>query len=128
MSWYIWYSPLRILGSSYRKLAWLGFEPTTTEFRSDALTDWGIRPWVQLVLKARFVQPLQFHCLFCVRFYCLRQWAGFFELKVCLGNHMSVVKWADTYGIIIIHFIYPRLQVLVKNIIIQIDKEIHLYH
>ena len=23
----------------YRKLAWVGFEPTTTEFRSDALTD-----------------------------------------------------------------------------------------
>ena len=30
----------RILWSSYRKLAWVGFEPTTTEFRSDALTDW----------------------------------------------------------------------------------------
>ena len=38
----------RILWSSYRKLAWVGFEPTTTEFRSDALTDWAIRPWVQL--------------------------------------------------------------------------------
>ena len=28
--------------SSYTKLAWVGFEPTTTEFRSDALTDWAI--------------------------------------------------------------------------------------
>ena len=37
----------RILWSSYRKLAWVGFEPTTTEFRSDALADWAIRPWVQ---------------------------------------------------------------------------------
>ena len=30
----------RIFRSSYRKLAWVGFEPPTTEFRSDALTDW----------------------------------------------------------------------------------------
>ena len=29
---------------------------------------------------------------------------------------------------IIIHFIYHRLQLLVKNILIQIDKEIHSYH
>ena len=29
----------RIFRSSYRKLAWVGFEPTATEFRSDALTD-----------------------------------------------------------------------------------------
>ena len=27
-----------------------------------------------------------------------------------------------------IHFIYRRLQLLVKNILIQIDKEIHSYH
>ena len=33
-----------ILWSSYRKLTWVGFEPTTTEFCSDALTDWAIRP------------------------------------------------------------------------------------
>ena len=38
----------RILWSSYRKLAWVGFEPTTTKFRSDALTDGAIRSWVQL--------------------------------------------------------------------------------
>ena len=42
----------RILWSSYRKLAWVGFEPTTTEFRSDALTDWAIRPRVQLALSS----------------------------------------------------------------------------
>ena len=28
-----------IIGSSYRKLAQVAFEPTTTEFRSDVLTD-----------------------------------------------------------------------------------------
>ena len=33
----------RIIWSSYRKLAWVAFEPTTTEFRSDVLTDWAIR-------------------------------------------------------------------------------------
>ena len=32
----------KILWSSYRKLAWVGFEPTTTEFRSDTITDWAI--------------------------------------------------------------------------------------
>ena len=35
----------RVLWSSYRKLLWKGFEPTTTEPRSDALTNWAIRPW-----------------------------------------------------------------------------------
>ena len=65
----------RILWSSYRKLAWVGSEPTTTEFRSDALTNWAIKPWFQLALRVDFVQPLQFHCLFSVKFhfgYCLR--------------------------------------------------------
>ena len=51
----------RIIWSSYRKLVWVGFEPTTTEFCSEALTDWAIRPWVQLALRANFVQLLQFH-------------------------------------------------------------------
>ena len=32
----------------YRKLAWVGYEPTTTEFHSNILTDLAIRPWVQL--------------------------------------------------------------------------------
>ena len=31
-----------ILWSSYKTLAWVGLEPTTTEFHSDALTDWAI--------------------------------------------------------------------------------------
>ena len=44
----------KIFRSSYRKLAWVGFEPKTTEFRSDALTDWAIRPWVQLALRVNF--------------------------------------------------------------------------
>ena len=40
----------KVIWSSYRELAWVGFEPTSTEFHSDALTDWAIRPWSQLVL------------------------------------------------------------------------------
>ena len=35
--------PRKILWSSYRKLAWVGFEPTTTEFHSDPLIDWAFR-------------------------------------------------------------------------------------
>ena len=67
----------QILWSSCRKLAWVEFEPTTTKFRSHALTDWAIIwPRVQLRLRANFVQLLQFHRLFSVTFhfgYCLRQ-------------------------------------------------------
>ena len=51
----------RIFKSSYRKWTWFRFESTTTEFCSEALTDWAIRPWVQLALRANFVQLLQFH-------------------------------------------------------------------
>ena len=51
----------RFFSSSYRKLAWVGFEPKTNEFRSDALTDWVIRPCVQLAFRTNFVQLLQFH-------------------------------------------------------------------
>ena len=74
----------------------------TTEFHSDALTDWAIRPWVQLALRANFVQLLQFHCLFSVTFhfsYCLLQSPCLFSSKFCWGNHMSVAEWVETYGI-----------------------------
>ena len=40
----------RILWSSNRKLVWVEFEPTKSEFCWNALTDWAIRPWVQLPL------------------------------------------------------------------------------
>ena len=48
-----------ILWSSYRKLAWVGFEPTNTEFRSDALTaltDRVTRLWVQLALRKMYTE------------------------------------------------------------------------
>ena len=99
------------------KMAWVGFEPTINEFRSDAVTDWAIRPWVQLALRANFVQLLQFYCLFSVTFnfgYCLRQSPRFFLSNFFWGNHMSV---ADIYIYININdvcvcvsvFIYKRI-------------------
>ena len=56
----------RIIWRSYSKLALVGFEPATTEYRlnTDSLTNWAMRPWVQLVLRANFVKLLQFHRLF----------------------------------------------------------------
>ena len=92
----------QILWSSYRNLAWLGFEPMTTEFPSDTPTDWAVKPWVQPTLRANFVQLLQFHRLFSVTFhfgYCFRQSPRLFSSNFCWGNHMSVAEWVDTYGI-----------------------------
>ena len=71
----------RSLWSNYKKLAWAEFDPTITEYRSDALTDCTIRPWVQLALRSNFLLLLQFHCLFSVKFhfgYCLHQSPPFF--------------------------------------------------
>ena len=48
----------RILWSRYRKLTWVGFKPTTTEFCSDTLVDWAIRPWVQLSIRSNFAELL----------------------------------------------------------------------
>ena len=50
----------RIFRSSYRKTTWMGFKPMTTEFHWDALTDWAIRPWVQLALS-QLCTALHFH-------------------------------------------------------------------
>ena len=66
----------RIRWSSFIKMNWVGFESKTTEFRPDAITQWAIRPWVQLALRANLLQLFQFHRLFTVRFhfgYCLRK-------------------------------------------------------
>ena len=95
----------RILWSRYRKLAWVGFAPTTTEFHSDALTDWAIRPWIQLALRANFVQLLQFHlfvqCQISFRLlHSSSRHVYLIEiLKLCRCDHMSVTEWRDTYGI-----------------------------
>ena len=46
-----------------RRLLWMRPEPTTTEFYSDWLTDWSIKPWVDFALRANFVQLFQLHLL-----------------------------------------------------------------
>ena len=66
---YVYIHHWQIFWSSYRTLAWVGFEPPTTEFCSNALTDWAMRPWVQLALRATFLQLLQFYQLFSVTFH-----------------------------------------------------------
>ena len=83
----------RIFRSSYRKLALVGFEPTTTEFRLNALSDWAIRPWVQLALRANFVQLLQFHLLVqCSHFISV---IAFVSHHICLkGNLAQVITLA----------------------------------
>ena len=55
----------RIIWSSYRKLVRKGFEPTTTEFLSDTLTDWAIRSWnCFLSFKVFLISNCQFHLSF----------------------------------------------------------------
>ena len=84
----------KIIWSRYRKLEWVGFEPTSTKIRSGALTNWAIRPWVQLALWANFVQLLQLHRLLSVRLHfghCLRQSPRLIQLKFFRSNHMSVL-------------------------------------
>ena len=92
----------RIFRSSYRKLALVGFEPTTTEFRSDALTDWAIRPWVQLALRANFVQLLQFHLFVqCSHFISA---IAFVSRHICLkGNLAQVITLAAEW---LIHMVF----------------------
>ena len=105
----------QILWSSYGKLPWVGFEPATTEPSSNALTDWGMRPCVQLSLKVNFLMPLEFYHLLSVTFpfnfyshsnfiICsvshfisavyLHQSSRLFSVR----NHMSVAEWAHIYG------------------------------
>ena len=78
------------------------FEPTTTEFRSEALTDWANRSWVQLALRAKFVQLLQFH-LFVQCLYFISAIA-FVSRHICFKRNLAqeitlAVEWIDTYGI-----------------------------
>ena len=91
----------KVFRISCRKLAWVGFKPTTTEFRSDAPTDWAIRPWVQLALRANFVHLLQFHLFFqCSHFISV---VAFVSRHIYLKQGLAqvirlVAEWIDTYG------------------------------
>ena len=90
-----------VFKSNYRKLAWLGFEPTTTEFPSDALTEWAIRPWVQLALRANFPKIIQFHPFAKCSHY--PSVIAFVSSHICFKQNLAqlitlVVDWIDTYG------------------------------
>ena len=73
----------------------MGFETTTTEFCSDALTKWAIRPWVQLILNSDLYSysNVIFCSLFVFHFRLLPLWVTTFI------DHMSVAEWTDTYVI-----------------------------
>ena len=79
--------------SSYRKLAWVGFEPTTTEFHSDIWNS------VQLALGANFVQLLQCHLFFqCL---CFISVFAFISHYICFKHSLTqvimlVAEWIDT--------------------------------
>ena len=60
-----------------------------TEFRSDTLTVWAIRPWVQLALRANFVQLLQFHRFVqCSRFILV---LAFVSRHICFKRSLAQV-------------------------------------
>ena len=114
----------RILWNSYRKLAWVRFEPTTTEFRSDAVTDRAIWRWVQPALRANFAQLLQFHRMFSVRFYfgyCLRQSSRLFNYLN--QNFLEVITECREHL-----YIYININVIYKHIYIYIYIYIHIYY
>ena len=86
----------RIFRSSNRTLAWVGFEPTTTEFRSEALTkdifaltDCAIRPWVQFALRANFVQLLQFHLI--AQCSCFISTIAFVSRHICFKRNLAQI-------------------------------------
>ena len=87
--------------SSYSKFAWVGFETTTIEFRSENLTDWAIWPWVQLALRGNFGQLLQFHLL--DQFSHFISAIAFVTRHICFKQNLAkiitlVAEWIDTYG------------------------------
>ena len=84
------------------KLAWVGFELMTSEFRSDALTTWAIRPGVELTLRANFVQLLLFHLF--VQFSHFILAVAFAIRHICFKWNLAQVitlapKWINAYGI-----------------------------
>ena len=90
-------------------------EPMTTDFRSDVLTDWALRPWVQLEFRAKFIQLHQFHRLFSVQFHygsCLRQSPGFILIEILL-------RWSHEYsGMYTLHiYIYIYICIYICNIL-----------
>ena len=104
---YLWYSPLK---------------NSITEFRWGVLTGWVIRSWVQLALRANFVQLLQFHLLFSVRFYfgyCLRRSPHLFKRSI--AEVITWVQWnlVDSYVLyVMINYILYIMLIIYNNYIL----------
>ena len=98
---WIWIHWRMFLRSSYRELvAWVGFEPSTTEFRLDALTDWAIRLSFQMAVRANFAQLLQFYLF--VQCSHLILVIAFVSRHICFKWNLIqvitlVAKWNDIY-------------------------------
>ena len=74
----------------------------TTEFCSDALTNWAITPWVQLALRANFVQLLLFHYfVHCSRVLLATAFANrHIRFKRTLAQIITLTaEWINTHGI-----------------------------
>ena len=98
----------KILWSSYTKLAGMVFEPTITEFRRDALTDWAIRPWVHLALRANFVQKLQTSTF-------VQYQISFVEVTTWVQrNHIKYLKeskYNSILNVLLLSYIFWHLQI-----------------
>ena len=83
-----------IFKSTYRKLALVEFELTTTEFGSDALNDWAITRWVQPALRANCSQPaLRANFSIQISFQVMHSpGTTFIQSTFCRGNYMCSVK------------------------------------
>ena len=100
----------------------------TTEFRSEALTHWGIMPWVQLTLRANLVQPLQFHLFVqCSHFisaitfvsrhiYFKRNLSQVITLVACVYVCVSLCISYIIYVMYIKYIIYIRIYVYIQYI------------
>ena len=64
----------------------MGFKPTITEFRSEALTDWVVKAWIRLAVRFNFC-------------HCLRQSPDLSSSKSWTDNYMTLVEWIDRCGI-----------------------------
>ena len=106
----------RILWSSHRKLAWMGFEPITTKFHSNALTTELSGHELKSHSKPTFfLQLLQFHRLLSVKFhfgYCLHH--------ICLSWNVY-----SKYIYIYIYIILSRINRATVNLLLKVS---HFFH
>ena len=101
----------------------MGFELTTTKFRLDSVTNWAIEPWVQLALRANFIQLPQFDLLLSVIFNfdcCLRQSPRLFNWRI-----VKVITWVysrkefsiDPYNHTILKWRRNSIKTISKNLV-----------